>query len=51
MKPIDVWRSSVRLDPDRTQVLARFFRLTSGHRLMPTTLAMIPLEQVLAAME
>jgi predicted GH43/DUF377 family glycosyl hydrolase len=32
MKPIDVKRSTVTLDPDRTHVLARPFRLMSGKR-------------------
>jgi predicted GH43/DUF377 family glycosyl hydrolase len=32
MKPIDVTRSTVTLDPDRTHVLARPFRLVSDHR-------------------
>src|ERR1700733_10064493 len=32
MKPIDVKRSTVTLDPDRTHVLARPFRLMSDQR-------------------
>jgi hypothetical protein len=32
MKPIDVIRSTVTLDPDRTHVLARPFRLISDQR-------------------
>jgi hypothetical protein len=32
MKTIDVKRSTVTLDPDRTHVLARPFRLMSGER-------------------
>ena len=32
MKQIDVTRSTVTLDPDRTHVLARPFRLMSDHR-------------------
>ena len=33
MKQIDVKRSTVTLDPDRTHVLARPFRLMSDHAL------------------
>jgi hypothetical protein len=32
MKPIDVKRSTVTLDPDRTHVLARPFNLVGNHR-------------------
>ena len=32
MKPIHVKRSTVILDPDRTHVLARPFRLVGDHR-------------------
>ena len=56
MKPIDVKRSTVVLDPDRTRVLARPFRLMSDQRSSKTRgyatiFATIPLKQLRAEME
>ena len=37
MKPIDITRSTVTLDPDPTHVLARPFRIMGDHRSVKVT--------------
>jgi predicted GH43/DUF377 family glycosyl hydrolase len=45
MKPIDVRRSTVTLDPDPTHVLARPFRLMSDHRSIKITARVMALPE------
>jgi hypothetical protein len=45
MKPIDVTRSNVILDPDRTHVLARPFRLLSDQRSIKITARVMALPE------